>query len=86
MAVAYVVWTAPVLLAEVLLDVVLVAGLYRSLRSLEPQSWLRTAVRRTWKSAVVVAVLMAAFGFVVQTLLPQVDSIGDVLPEARTIR
>jgi len=85
-AVAYVVWTAPVLLAEVLLDVVLVAGLYRSLRSLEPQSWLRTAVRRTWKSAVVVAVLMAAFGFVVQTLLPQVDSIGDVLPEARTIR
>ena len=78
-AVAFVVWTAPVLLAEVLLDLLLVAGLYRSLRSLEPQSWLRTAVRHTWMSAVVVVVLLAVFGFVVQTALPQVDSIGDVL-------
>jgi hypothetical protein len=78
-ALAWVVWTAPALLAEVLLDVALVAGLYRSLRSLEPHSWLRTVIRRTWKPAVVVVVVLAGFGWVAQTALPEVDSIGDLL-------
>ena len=81
-AAAWLVAAAPALLAEVLLDVVLVSGLYHRLRTLEPQSWLHTAIRRTWKPALVVAVLLAASGFVVQAALPHVVSIGDVLRQS----
>jgi hypothetical protein len=81
-AAVYVVAAAPVLLAEVLLDVVLVSGLYLRLRTLEPGWWLDTAVRRTWIPAVVVALVLAATGFVVQTFVPEVDSIGDVMPRS----
>lgn len=78
-AALYVVYVAPVLLAEVLLDVLLVSGLYRRLRKLEPQSWLSTAVRRTWVPVTVVAALVTAAGFTMQRLVPQANSIGDVL-------
>lgn len=77
-AAASLVYAAPMLLAEVLLDVVLVSGLYHRLRKLEPQSWLATAVRRTWIPVLTVAALLAGGGFVVQRAMPQADSIGDV--------
>jgi len=82
-AAVYVVSAAPLLLAEVLLDVVLVSGLYHRLRTLEPQSWLATAVRRTWRPVAAATVLVAVVGFVVQTMVPQIHSIGDVLKTLR---
>jgi hypothetical protein len=85
-AAAWVVWIAPALLAEVLLDAGLVAGLYGTLHSIEARSWLGTTLRRTWRSAVVIVVFMAAFGFVVQTVMPEVDSIGDVPRAMTTVR
>jgi hypothetical protein len=83
LAAVYVIYSAPVLLGEVLLDVALVSGLYRRLRKLEPQSWLSTAVRRTWIPVTVVALLVAAGGFVMQAMVPDADSIGDVLRAPR---
>lgn len=83
LAAVYVVYTAPVLLAEVLLDVVLVSGLYRRLRRLESRSWLTTAIRRTWVPVALVVLLVAAGGFVIQHVVPQADSIGDVLGAGR---
>jgi hypothetical protein len=77
-AAASLLYAAPMLLAEVLLDVVLVSGLYRRLRKVEPQSWLATAVRRTWIPVVGVTLLLAAGGWAVQRAVPQADSIGDV--------
>lgn len=78
-AALYVVYAAPVLMAEIVLDVLLVSGLYRRLRKLERRSWLSTAVRRTWIPVVLTTVLVAVAGFVIQMVAPDADSIGDIL-------
>lgn len=78
-AAVWVIYTAPVLMAELLLDVALVSGLYRRLRKLEPQSWLFVAIRRTWIPFTVVILSLVAGGFLMQSLVPDADSIGDVM-------
>jgi hypothetical protein len=78
-AALYVVYSAPVLMAEIVLDVLLVSGLYRRLRKLERRSWLSTAVRRTWIPVGMTTVLVALSGFVIQRVAPHADSIGDIL-------
>jgi hypothetical protein len=78
-AVVAVIWTAPALLAELLLDALLVSGLYRRLRNVEAQPILGAAVRRTWMPATAVALVLAGSGFVMQRLVPSADSIGDVV-------
>jgi hypothetical protein len=83
LAAAYIIYAAPVLLGELLLDAALVSGLYNRLRKLEPRSWLSTAVRRTWAPVTAVAFLVAAGGFVMQAMVPEADSIGDVLRAVR---
>jgi hypothetical protein len=77
------VWGAPVLLAEVLLDVMLVSGLYRRLRTLEPRSWLATAVRRTWAPVVMVALVTTLAAAGIEWAVPNADSIGDVFRPVR---
>lgn len=62
-----------------LLDVLLVSGLYRRVAHIESGSWLSAAVSRTWIPATLVALLLAAAGFVVQKIVPQADSIGDIM-------
>lgn len=79
LAAAYIVYAAPVLFAEVLLDVALVSGLYRRLRTIEARSWLTTAIRHTWVPVTLVVLLVVTLGFVIQHQVPQADSIGDVL-------
>lgn len=76
----FVVWTAPALFAELLLDGVLAAALYRRLRHLERRHWLDTAVRKTIWPFVATALVLALVGFGLQSAVPQADSIGDVLP------
>ena len=56
----FVVWSAPTLLADLVLDVALVSRLYSRVKHLERRSWLRTAVRKTWVAALVVVLLAAA--------------------------
>lgn len=79
LAVFYVVYAAPVLMAEVVLDVLLVSGLYRRLRALKPQHWLSTAVRHTWLPVMVTTALVAAAGILFQRIAPHARSIGQVL-------
>jgi hypothetical protein len=83
LAAGYVVYAAPALMAEVLLDVALVSGLYRSLRRIPPQSWLGGAFRRTWLPVTLVALLLVAGGAIMQHSVPGADSIGDVFAAAR---
>jgi hypothetical protein len=78
LAAVYVVYIAPALLAEVLLDVLLVSGLYRGLRGLERRHWLRSAVQRTWLAVTAVLILSVAVGYGVQYVRPEADTIGDL--------
>lgn len=78
LAVGYVIYAAPALLAEILLDGVLVTGLYRRVRGLERRHWLRAAVRRTFVPALVVALCFAVAGYALQLAFPEAHSIGGV--------
>ncbi|HYG62422.1 MAG TPA: hypothetical protein VEL74_07560 [Thermoanaerobaculia bacterium] len=72
----WVVWSAPVLLAEVLVDGLIMAGLYRRLRKPQPGHWLAGAVRRTCVPALVVALLFFFAGWLLQRAAPDARSIG----------
>jgi hypothetical protein len=78
-AILYVVYYAPVLLAEVALDAALVTGLYRRLRKQDTGHWLWSAIRHTWKPATAVGVCLYVIGVVVQWAVPSARTIGDVL-------
>jgi hypothetical protein len=74
-ALGYVVYAAPVLLAEVALDAALVTSLYRRLRREDARYWLGSAIRRTWMPAVTAAAFLA---LALQWAVPDANSIGDV--------
>ena len=78
LAMLYVVYLAPVLLAEVALDAALVTGIYRKLRKRDAGHWLGSAVRHTWLPATIAAVCIAFAGLVLQWAQPTARSIGDV--------
>ncbi|MET0226967.1 MAG: hypothetical protein ABW187_11035 [Dokdonella sp.] len=75
----WIVYSAPILFAELLFDGVLAAGLYRRLRHSDRRHWLDTALRRTWLPFVLTAIALMAFGLGVQHYRPQARSIGDLL-------
>jgi hypothetical protein len=77
-ALYYVVYTAPILLAEVALDAALVAGVYRNLRKEDAGYWLTSAIRHTWKPAAAVAICLSIAGTVLQWAIPSALSIGEV--------
>lgn len=77
-AVFYVVYVAPALLAEILVDGVLVAGLYRELKSVEQRHWLRAAVRKTLLPALITATLFSVGGYFLQRAAPKARSVGEV--------
>ena len=62
----FVVYSAPTLFAELLLDGVLAAGLYRRLSRVERRHWLETALRRTFWPFLLTAGLAAVLGVVMQ--------------------
>lgn len=74
-----VVYSAPVLFAELLLDGVLAATLYRRLRRLDARHWLQSAVRRTFVPFAITALLMMAAGAVMSMYAPTARSLGEVL-------
>ncbi len=74
----YIVYIAPVLLAEILVDGLLVAGLYKRVKNLEHRHWLRTAVNRTILPAILVTVFFTAAGWALQKAAPEAHSIGEV--------
>jgi hypothetical protein len=80
---AYVVASAPLLFAEVLLDGALSYGLYRRLRRLDHRHWLESALARTYAPVLVVIGFFALAGVVMQWYAPSADSIGDVWHQFR---
>ena len=77
-AAIYVVYIAPVLFAEILLDAGLAAGLYHRLRGVDARSWWHSAIRRTILPAAASALIVAAAGAVMQSVYPEALSIGMV--------
>lgn len=75
----YVVYLAPALFAELLVDGALSASLYRRMRGLEKRSWLETAVRRSILPFALTAAGLAAIGFFLHGYAPEAHSIGQVL-------
>lgn len=74
----YVVYIAPALLAEIIVDGVLMVGLYRRVKRIEQRHWLRAAVRQTILPAIVVAIFFTIAGYAMQKAVPTANSIGDV--------
>jgi hypothetical protein len=77
--VIYVIFLAPVLFSELLLDVGLSAGLYQLLMREERRSWLTTAVRNTLIPAFIVAGSLAVAGAFMHMAYPDASSIGVVV-------
>jgi hypothetical protein len=83
-AMFYVVYVAPVLLAEMLVDALLVAGLYRRLKGIEPRYWLRSVVRRTLLPVMIATALFIAAGYLMGRIAPEAHSIGGFWREINT--
>lgn len=75
----YVIWTAPALLAELLVDSFLMAGVYRGLRKHDPSHWWQGAFRKTWLSAAAVIFFFSVAGLALQASVPEAHSIGAVV-------
>jgi len=75
-AAVWILWIAPALLAEVLVDGLVMTALYRRLRRPQPTWWLTGAVRRTCVPALIVAVLLAGAGALLHKAVPGARSIG----------
>ena len=73
----YVVWAAPALLAEILVDGLLVAGLYKRVKEAERRHWLRAAVRRTILPVVLTVASFTAAGYAMQRAVPEARSVGE---------
>ena len=82
----YVIYIAPILLAELLVDMFILTGFYRTLRHVQRQPSFYAAVRRTWLPVAGLALVLAAVGFASQRLVPEAVSIGDVLRAATQVR
>lgn len=79
----WVVYSAPVLFAELLLDGVLSASLYRRLRGLDTRHWLETAFRRTVWPLIITALVLSLAGTAMQLYAPGAKSVGEVMRHSR---
>jgi hypothetical protein len=75
----YVIYIAPTLLAEVLVDGALSYVLYRHVRGDDPAHWLATAVRRTALPFLATAIFLALAGAGLSVYAPGARSIGEVV-------
>jgi hypothetical protein len=77
-AVVSVISIAPILVAEVFLDAVLAAALYRRLRRIDRRTWFISAISRTYAPVLITAICLLAAGLIMQALVPEAKSVGGV--------
>jgi hypothetical protein len=75
-ATLYIVYLAPALFAELLVDGVLSASLYRRLRGLQTRHWLESALRRTVLPFAVTALTLSMTGYLLHSYAPQAHTLG----------
>jgi hypothetical protein len=86
LTIAWLVWAAPTLFAELLLDVALAAGLYRRVQRFGSDHWLETAVRRTGWQFLAAAVSLSVAGGLMNLYAPTANSVGQVIQHYRAQR
>ena len=79
LAAGYIISVAPILLAEVALDVAIAAGAYRRATRVAPQYWALGAFRRTWVVALILAILVGAVGSALAQAAPSAHTVGEAL-------
>lgn len=82
-ATLYLVYLAPALFAELLVDGALSASLYRRMRGLQTRHWLESALRRTVLPFAVTALGLGLVGFAFQAYAPDAHTLGEVLRQTR---
>jgi hypothetical protein len=75
----YVIYIAPALLAEVLVDGALSYALYRYVRGDDPGHWLASAVRRTFVPFIATAIFLGLAGAGMSAYAPGSRSVGEVV-------
>jgi hypothetical protein len=75
----FVIYSAPILFAELLLDSLLAAGLYKKLRGAEESNWFPTAIRRTIIPMLITTFVFTLSGYILQSYLPKANSLGDAI-------
>ena len=86
LAVFYVVYIAPVLMAELLVDGALSYVLFRRLRHEDRRHWLSSAVRHTWLPFLLTGLFLCVAGAVLGWFAPGAESVGDVISHATSHR
>lgn len=81
----FVVYSAPLLFAELLVDGVLSASLYRRLRGIDRHHWLQTALRRTVWPFIFAAVSVTAIGACLSFYTPGAHSIGEAIRQHASV-
>ncbi len=79
----YVVYLAPALFAELLVDGALSASLYQRMRGLQSRHWLESAVRRSFLPFSVTAVGLAVIAYALHGYAPEAHSLGEVIQHFR---
>jgi len=78
-ALGFVVYSSPMLFAEVLLDVAVLGAVYKKNKRHERSHWAAGVLGRTYKPALILGMFAAIFGFAVQRVAPQEKTLGAVL-------
>ena len=78
LAILYIVYIAPILLTEVLVDGLLAAGLYKTVKGVDERGyWMTTVLRKTAIPAILALIFFSIAGFCVQKIEPKASSIGE---------
>lgn len=81
---AWIIWSAPWLFAELLVDGVLAATFYRGLRRIVSRHWLETAVIRTALPFGLTALFFVILGLGMAAYAPGAHSLGEVIAHSRS--
>jgi hypothetical protein len=79
----YIIYLAPALFAELLVDGALSASLYRRMRGLQTRHWLASALHRTAVPFAVTAIGLALVGYALHAYAPEAHTLGEVLRHFR---
>ena len=78
LASVWVVWSAPVLMAELLVDAAIAGGLYKRMQGMQEQGWWRLCLSHTIWPLLGLLVFFAALGWLSQELAPDAVSLMQV--------
>lgn len=78
-AAGFIIYSAPLLFAELMFDGVVAVGLYRRLGSAASRHWLESALQRTFLPFLAGALFITAFGWAISHFVPNAVSVADLL-------